>query len=85
MVTSLCKRSKVIIQPMKEGNGKRKFELGPIVTHGIQTLKKKPTRSPATRHSPSLYALQANSVATNSRPKWHPMVRGLIPRTLPIQ
>ncbi|MBW0529764.1 hypothetical protein O181_069479 [Austropuccinia psidii MF-1] len=39
MVTSLLDRSEVIIQPMKDGNGKRTFELGPIVTHGIQMQK----------------------------------------------
>ncbi|MBW0485863.1 hypothetical protein O181_025578 [Austropuccinia psidii MF-1] len=32
MVTLLLDRSKVIIQPMKDGNGKRTFKLGPIVT-----------------------------------------------------
>ncbi|MBW0482894.1 hypothetical protein O181_022609 [Austropuccinia psidii MF-1] len=32
MVTLLLNQSKVIIQPMKDGNGKRTFELGPIVT-----------------------------------------------------
>ncbi|MBW0549627.1 hypothetical protein O181_089342 [Austropuccinia psidii MF-1] len=32
MVTSLLDLSKVIIRPMKEGNGKRTFELGPIIT-----------------------------------------------------
>ncbi|MBW0589823.1 hypothetical protein O181_129538, partial [Austropuccinia psidii MF-1] len=32
MVTSLLDLSEVIIQPMKGGNGKRTFELGPIVT-----------------------------------------------------
>ncbi|MBW0567146.1 hypothetical protein O181_106861, partial [Austropuccinia psidii MF-1] len=32
MVTSLLNWSKVIIWMMKNGNGKRKFELGPIVT-----------------------------------------------------
>ncbi|MBW0588456.1 hypothetical protein O181_128171 [Austropuccinia psidii MF-1] len=32
MVTSLLDRSKVIIWPMKDGDGKRTFELGPIVT-----------------------------------------------------
>ncbi|MBW0479888.1 hypothetical protein O181_019603 [Austropuccinia psidii MF-1] len=40
MVTSLLDLSEVIIQPMKNGDGKRTFELGPIltmsVTHGIQ-------------------------------------------------
>ncbi|MBW0503434.1 hypothetical protein O181_043149 [Austropuccinia psidii MF-1] len=32
MVTSLLNWSKVIIQPMKDGNSKRTFEVGPIVT-----------------------------------------------------
>ncbi|MBW0540731.1 hypothetical protein O181_080446 [Austropuccinia psidii MF-1] len=31
-------QGEVIIWPMKDGNGKRTFELGPIVTRGIQTL-----------------------------------------------
>ncbi|MBW0481834.1 hypothetical protein O181_021549 [Austropuccinia psidii MF-1] len=39
MVTSLLDRSKVIMGPMKDGNGKRTFELKPIVTHGFQTVK----------------------------------------------
>ncbi|MBW0484743.1 hypothetical protein O181_024458 [Austropuccinia psidii MF-1] len=33
-----------------------------------------------TRHSHFLYASQANSAATNSRPKWHLMVGGLVPQ-----
>ncbi|MBW0465883.1 hypothetical protein O181_005598 [Austropuccinia psidii MF-1] len=33
MVTSLLDHSKVIIPPMKQGNGKRTFDLGLIVTH----------------------------------------------------
>ncbi|MBW0576549.1 hypothetical protein O181_116264 [Austropuccinia psidii MF-1] len=37
MVTSLLNWSEVIIRPMKDGDGKRTFELGPIVTNGIQT------------------------------------------------
>ncbi|MBW0521673.1 hypothetical protein O181_061388 [Austropuccinia psidii MF-1] len=32
MVTSLLDQRKVIIQPKKDGNGKRKFKLGPIIT-----------------------------------------------------
>ncbi|MBW0577365.1 hypothetical protein O181_117080, partial [Austropuccinia psidii MF-1] len=32
MVTSLLDLSKVIIQPMKDGNGERTFKIGPIVT-----------------------------------------------------
>ncbi|MBW0590241.1 hypothetical protein O181_129956, partial [Austropuccinia psidii MF-1] len=32
MVNSLLNLSKVIIRPMKDGNGERTFELGPIFT-----------------------------------------------------
>ncbi|MBW0485679.1 hypothetical protein O181_025394 [Austropuccinia psidii MF-1] len=39
MVASLFYQSKVIIRPMKDGDGKRTFKLGPIVTHGIQRPK----------------------------------------------
>ncbi|MBW0518941.1 hypothetical protein O181_058656 [Austropuccinia psidii MF-1] len=46
MVTSLLDRTEVIIWPIKDGNGKRTFKLGPIVTNGIQTPKTKPTESP---------------------------------------
>ncbi|MBW0557905.1 hypothetical protein O181_097620 [Austropuccinia psidii MF-1] len=66
MVTSLLDLSKVIIRPMKDGNGKRTFELGLIVTMSCQQWDSN--------------AKQANPVATHSGPKWHPMVRGIIPR-----
>ncbi|MBW0546587.1 hypothetical protein O181_086302 [Austropuccinia psidii MF-1] len=54
MVTSLLDRSEVIIQPMKDGNGERTFELGPIVTmschpwdsNAVQTLRQ-PTPGPS--------------------------------------
>ncbi|MBW0554184.1 hypothetical protein O181_093899 [Austropuccinia psidii MF-1] len=36
MVTSLLDRTEVIICPMKDGDGKRKFELGPIITMGFE-------------------------------------------------
>ncbi|MBW0501496.1 hypothetical protein O181_041211 [Austropuccinia psidii MF-1] len=49
MVTSLLDWSKVVIRPMKDGNGKRTFEVGLIITHGIKTPKTKPSKSPATR------------------------------------
>ncbi|MBW0545943.1 hypothetical protein O181_085658 [Austropuccinia psidii MF-1] len=39
MVTSLLDLSEVIIRRMKDGNGKRTFQLGRIVTNGIQTPK----------------------------------------------
>ncbi|MBW0566245.1 hypothetical protein O181_105960 [Austropuccinia psidii MF-1] len=54
MVTSLLDLSKVIIRPMKDGNGKRTFKLGLIVTDGIQTpnlpceqTPQQPTPSPS--------------------------------------
>ncbi|MBW0586436.1 hypothetical protein O181_126151 [Austropuccinia psidii MF-1] len=53
MVTSLLNQSKVIIRPMKDGDGKRTFELGLIVTDGIQTPKTKPPEAPPTRLSRS--------------------------------
>ncbi|MBW0469884.1 hypothetical protein O181_009599 [Austropuccinia psidii MF-1] len=37
--------------------GKRTFELGLIVTHGIQMQKTNPTESPSTSLSHSIYAL----------------------------
>ncbi|MBW0582527.1 hypothetical protein O181_122242 [Austropuccinia psidii MF-1] len=71
MVTSLLERSKLIIRPMKDGNGKKTFELGPIVTMSCHQWD-----------SNANFASRANPAATHSRPKWHPMVRGIIPRTL---
>ncbi|MBW0584621.1 hypothetical protein O181_124336, partial [Austropuccinia psidii MF-1] len=68
MVTSLLDLSEVIIQPMKDSNGEREFELGPIVTMSCHQWD-----------SSAKFALRANPVATHSRPKWHPMVRGIIP------
>ncbi|MBW0470879.1 hypothetical protein O181_010594 [Austropuccinia psidii MF-1] len=58
MVTSLLDRSEVIIQTLKEGNGKRTFALSLIVAHGIQTPKIKPTKSAATRLSCYSYAFE---------------------------
>ncbi|MBW0512500.1 hypothetical protein O181_052215 [Austropuccinia psidii MF-1] len=51
MVTSLLDQSKVIIQPMKDGNGKRTFKLGLIVTmscHPWDSNAKQPTPGPRT-------------------------------------
>ncbi|MBW0466532.1 hypothetical protein O181_006247 [Austropuccinia psidii MF-1] len=83
MITSLLDWSEVIIWPMKDGNGKRKFKSEPIVTHGIQTSITKPTESPATRHSCSLYALQANSAAIEARAVWHLMAHWIPPPSTP--
>ncbi|MBW0582328.1 hypothetical protein O181_122043 [Austropuccinia psidii MF-1] len=80
MVTSLLDWREVIIRPMKHRNGKRKFKLGMIVTMGFKhQIKKNPTKSPLTRHSHSWYASQSKFVGTDSRPKCHPMVGGLVP------
>ncbi|MBW0520201.1 hypothetical protein O181_059916 [Austropuccinia psidii MF-1] len=68
MVTSLLDLSEVIIQPMKDGNGERTFEHGPIVTMSCHRWD-----------SNAKFALRANPAATHSRPEWHPMVRGIIP------
>ncbi|MBW0518905.1 hypothetical protein O181_058620 [Austropuccinia psidii MF-1] len=38
--------SKQLAQSPQDGNGKRTFKLVPIVTHGIQMPKAKPTKSP---------------------------------------
>ncbi|MBW0592939.1 hypothetical protein O181_132654, partial [Austropuccinia psidii MF-1] len=63
MVTSLLDLSEVIIRPMKDGNGKRTFKLGLIVTDGIQTpnlpceqTRQQPTPGPSgTRWSEELF------------------------------
>ncbi|MBW0472188.1 hypothetical protein O181_011903 [Austropuccinia psidii MF-1] len=49
-VTSLLNQSKVIIRPFKDGNGKRKFELGMIITiscHPWDSNSKQPTPGPS--------------------------------------
>ncbi|MBW0515688.1 hypothetical protein O181_055403 [Austropuccinia psidii MF-1] len=51
MVTSLLDQSKVIIRPMKDGNGERTFKLGPIVTmscHQWDSNAKQTPRQPTT-------------------------------------
>ncbi|MBW0495460.1 hypothetical protein O181_035175 [Austropuccinia psidii MF-1] len=68
MVTSLLDRSKVIIHLKKHGNGKRPFKLGLIVTHGIQTPKTKPTKSPPTRLTRSTYASHGNPLQAQVAP-----------------
>ncbi|MBW0509965.1 hypothetical protein O181_049680 [Austropuccinia psidii MF-1] len=57
MVTSLLNRREVIIQPMKDGNGERTFELGPIVTMSCHpwdsNAKVKPNQpNPPRQHPP---------------------------------
>ncbi|MBW0557234.1 hypothetical protein O181_096949, partial [Austropuccinia psidii MF-1] len=56
MVTSLLDLSKLIIQPMKHGNGERTFELGPIVTMSCHlwdsNSKKKTPQIPPRQDSP---------------------------------
>ncbi|MBW0551088.1 hypothetical protein O181_090803, partial [Austropuccinia psidii MF-1] len=63
MVTSLLDPREVIIRSMKDDNGKRTLELGPIVTNGIQTpnspreqTPRQPTPGPSgTRWSEELF------------------------------
>ncbi|MBW0550517.1 hypothetical protein O181_090232 [Austropuccinia psidii MF-1] len=92
MVTSLLYQSKLIIRLMKDGYGKRTFELGLIVTHEIQMPKTKPTKSPPTRLTHSMYASRENPMATHSRsedlfwePSQHnePPIPGLSPSSKP--
>ncbi|MBW0510255.1 hypothetical protein O181_049970 [Austropuccinia psidii MF-1] len=55
LVTSLLNRREVIIQPMKDGNGKRIFELEPIVTmscHPWDSNSKPNQPNPPQQHSP---------------------------------
>ncbi|MBW0566751.1 hypothetical protein O181_106466 [Austropuccinia psidii MF-1] len=52
MVTSLLDRSEVIIQPMKDGNGKRTFELGPIVTMSCHPWDSNTNVNPPQQYSP---------------------------------
>ncbi|MBW0550147.1 hypothetical protein O181_089862 [Austropuccinia psidii MF-1] len=56
MVTSLLDRRKVIIRPMKDGDGKRTFELGTIVTMSCHpwdsNAKKKNPPNPPQQDSP---------------------------------
>ncbi|MBW0506920.1 hypothetical protein O181_046635 [Austropuccinia psidii MF-1] len=72
MVTSLLNWSEVIIWPMKDGNGERTFELGPIVTmcsHPWDSNGKNKThQTPPTRLTHSMYALQANPAAPTPGP-----------------
>ncbi|MBW0547190.1 hypothetical protein O181_086905 [Austropuccinia psidii MF-1] len=63
MVTSLLDKSKVIIRPIKDGNGNRTFELGRIVTmschrwysNAKQTPRKPTLRPSGTRWSEELF------------------------------
>ncbi|MBW0584896.1 hypothetical protein O181_124611 [Austropuccinia psidii MF-1] len=69
MVTSVLDLREVIIRPMKDGNGERTFEIGPIVTMSCHRWD-----------SNTKFASRANPTATHSRPEWHPMVRGILPQ-----
>ncbi|MBW0510416.1 hypothetical protein O181_050131 [Austropuccinia psidii MF-1] len=52
MVTSLLDQREVIIWPMKDGNGKRTFELGPIVTMSCHSWDSNAKPNPPQQHSP---------------------------------
>ncbi|MBW0560115.1 hypothetical protein O181_099830 [Austropuccinia psidii MF-1] len=49
-----------------------------LANEGGRCHRTKSTGSPATRHSCSFYASQENFTTTDSRPEWHPMIRGLV-------
>ncbi|MBW0471312.1 hypothetical protein O181_011027 [Austropuccinia psidii MF-1] len=61
MVTSLLNQRKVIIPPMKDGNGKRTFALGPIVTMSCHpwdsNAKNQTNRIPCSKTLPFLVSL----------------------------
>ncbi|MBW0573758.1 hypothetical protein O181_113473 [Austropuccinia psidii MF-1] len=89
MVTSLLDLSEVIIWPVKDGDGKRTFKLGLIVTNGIQTPKTKPPESPPQDSPvPSLPCKQTPRQPTPgpSGTQWsEELFRGKQPKTLPNQ
>ncbi|MBW0517016.1 hypothetical protein O181_056731, partial [Austropuccinia psidii MF-1] len=71
MVTSLLYRIDVIFQPMKDGDGKRTFKLGPIVTHGIQMpnfLCKQNPRQPTPGPSGTQWS---EDLFCSKKPKFH--------------
>ncbi|MBW0476603.1 hypothetical protein O181_016318 [Austropuccinia psidii MF-1] len=68
MVTSLLDRSEVIIRPMKDGNGKRTFKIGPIVTMSCNSwdshTKNQTNRMPRNKTLPFLVCL-ASKLCSN--------------------
>ncbi|MBW0548162.1 hypothetical protein O181_087877 [Austropuccinia psidii MF-1] len=76
MVTSLLDLSEVIIWPMKDGNGERTFELGPIVTMSCHrwdpNAKKKTPKIPPDNTLPFLVCL-------TSKPRGNPLQARVVP------
>ncbi|MBW0567531.1 hypothetical protein O181_107246 [Austropuccinia psidii MF-1] len=79
MVTSLLEQRKVIIWPMKDGDGKRTFELGPIVTHEIQMpnfphkqTPRQPTPEPSQMDEPPIPGLVPSSKPHEDIPTCEP-------------
>ncbi|MBW0570432.1 hypothetical protein O181_110147 [Austropuccinia psidii MF-1] len=76
MVTSLLDLSEVIIRPMKNGDGKRTFELGPIVTLSCHrwdsNAKNKTPRIPPEKTFPFLVCLA-------SKPRSNPLQAQVAP------
>ncbi|MBW0542125.1 hypothetical protein O181_081840 [Austropuccinia psidii MF-1] len=87
MVTSLLDQSKVIILPMKDGNGERTLELGPIVTISCHpwdsNAKKKTHQIPPTRLTRSMSALQANPGQPTPGPRTYSVPRRIPPPISP--
>ncbi|MBW0592401.1 hypothetical protein O181_132116 [Austropuccinia psidii MF-1] len=82
MVTSLLDRSEVIIRPIKDGDGETTFELGLIVTNGIQTPKTKPPKLQARVAPDGLRNYSAVSSQKPSRTK-EPPIPGPSPSSKP--
>ncbi|MBW0591654.1 hypothetical protein O181_131369, partial [Austropuccinia psidii MF-1] len=58
MVISLLDLSKVIIRPMKDGDGKRTFEIGPIVTMSYSPIPSLPCEQAPRQPTPGLSGTQ---------------------------
>ncbi|MBW0475097.1 hypothetical protein O181_014812 [Austropuccinia psidii MF-1] len=84
MVTSLLDRRKVIIWPMKDGDGKRTLELGPILTMSCHpwysNAKNKTNQIPCNKTLLFPVCLASKLHGNRPWPKWYPMVAGLDPR-----
>ncbi|MBW0519818.1 hypothetical protein O181_059533 [Austropuccinia psidii MF-1] len=72
MVTSLLDWSKVIIQPMKDGDGKRTFKLGPIVTMSYSPIPSLPRKQTPQQPTPGPSCTQwSEDLFRDKKPKFH--------------
>ncbi|MBW0505416.1 hypothetical protein O181_045131 [Austropuccinia psidii MF-1] len=81
MVTSLLNRSKVIFQPMKDGNGERTSKLGPIITMSCHpwdsNAKNKTHQIPPNKTHPF-------NVCLARKPRRNPLLAQVEPNEPPI-